>query len=70
MKNALTVPPISTKAKIMNFVPKLLKLIEACFETLESKNMDDQSDDNSENKLSYLEAFKFLNMLYKILPRD
>ena len=35
--------------------------------------MDDELDadsDLSENNLTYLEAFKFLNMLYKILPRD
>ena len=65
--------PHSTKAKVMDFVPKLLKVTENCFSTINSKQKDGKNEDNSdlsEGKLSYLEAFKFLNMLYKILPRD
>ena len=50
----------------MDFVPKLLKVTESCFSTIQN----DDNSDLSEGKLSYLEAFKFLNMLYKILPRD
>jgi hypothetical protein len=61
----------SEKTRISHFLSKLLKAIEDCFATLALR--DDESSNfffKEEKKPNNLQAFQFLEMIFKILPQD